>query len=197
MTNDFSLVHGWMSEAPVHDLATWYHDECPDTTSLTFEAHLMVLRTYVTLVEQSPLERVAGLSRARYNILRMLYQAPDKRLLMGDFVQGMNVSPTNITKLVDSLVADGLVQRATHELDKRKTWARLTGDGERLVEVALPLVAEHVKSLWGCLEEEEKQVLVHLLAKMRLHWASADAQRPTAVARKYAQLLRGAAPSNA
>ena len=194
MTDDFSLVEGWMSEGSVHDLATWYHDECPKTTSLTFEAHLMVLRTYVTLVEQSPLERVAGLSRARYNILRMLYQAPEKRLLMGDFVQGMNVSPTNITKLVDSLVADGLVLRATHEQDKRKTWARLTEDGEKLVEMALPLVSEHVESLWGCLEEEEKQVLVHLLAKMRLNWTSADSRRPSAVARKYAQLLAGANP---
>ena len=192
MTDDFSLVEGWMSEGSVHDLATWYHDECPETTGLTFEAHLMVLRTYVTLVEQSPLERVAGLSRARYNILRMLYQAPEKRLLMGDFVQGMNVSPTNITKLVDSLVADGLVFRATHEQDKRKTWACLTEDGEKLVEFALPLVSEHVESLWGCLEEEEKQVLVHLLAKMRLNWTSADARRPSAVARKYAQLLAGA-----
>ena len=192
MTDDFSLVEGWMSEGSVHDLATWYHDQCPETTSLTFEAHLMVLRTYVTLVEQSPLERVAGLSRARYNILRMLYQAPEKRLLMGDFVQGMNVSPTNITKLVDSLAADSLVQRAPHEQDKRKTWALLTEDGEKLVDMALPLVSEHVESLWGCLEEEEKQVLVHLLAKMRLNWNSADARRPIAVARQYAQLLAGA-----
>ena len=38
MTDDFSLVEGWMSEGSVHDLATWYHDECPETTGLTFEA---------------------------------------------------------------------------------------------------------------------------------------------------------------
>lgn len=88
---------------------------------------------------------------------------------MGDFAEGMNVSQTNITKLVDALVADGLVTRAGHEGDKRRRWAELTPKGARLVELTLKPVSDHVTNLWGCLEETEKQVLVHLLAKMRQH----------------------------
>jgi DNA-binding MarR family transcriptional regulator len=167
---DFSVNDGWLSETSIHELAAWYHAQCPETTAATFEAHLMVLRAYVTLADDSPLESVAGLSRARYNILRMLYEEPERRLLMGDFAEGMNVSQTNITKLVDALVADGLVTRAGHEVDKRRRWAELTPKGAHLVEKTLKPVSEHVSDLWNCLEESEKQVLVHLLSKMRQNY---------------------------
>jgi DNA-binding MarR family transcriptional regulator len=174
---DFTVRDGWLTESSVRDLAAWYHEQRPETNALTFEAHLMVLRAYVSLAADSPLEHVAGLSRPRYNILRMLYQEPDRRLLMSDFAEGMNVSPTNITKLVDTLVADGLVTRVGHDVDKRRRWAELTPKGARLVEDTLGPVSEHVSGLWDCLEESEKKVLVHLLAKMRLHWMSVSAEQ--------------------
>ena len=185
---DFTIKDGWLAETSVRDLAAWYHEQCPDTDSVTFEAHLMVLRAYVTLASDSPLERVAGLSRPRYNILRMLYQAPDRRVLMSEFAEGMNVSPTNITKLVDTLVADGLVTRIGHDIDKRRRWAELTAKGERLVEQTLMPVSDHVSGLWGCLEPSEKQVLVHLLSKLRLHWMSVTAERPAEEVRDLAPL---------
>src|SRR5690606_15830545 len=116
----------------------------------------------------------AGLSRARYNVLRLLYRAPNNRMLMGDFAEEMNVSPTNITKLMDTLVADGLVVRVTHEVDKRKTWAEITEAGKKLVETALPSVAQHVDGLWAGLDEEEKRALIHLLTKMRMSAVTSD-----------------------
>jgi DNA-binding MarR family transcriptional regulator len=189
MENDFTMREGWMTESSVHDLASWYHEECPRTDVLSFEAHLMVLRTYGTLATGSPIELDAGLSRARYNILRMLYQAPDRRLLMGDFVQGMHVSPTNITKLIDTLVSDGLVERVAHEVDKRKTWARLTPAGQHLLERALPDVGEHVESLWSGLDPEEKTVLIHLLAKMRMHYLGAERPHPADVIKQHDETL--------
>lgn len=174
---DFTIRDGWLAETSVRDLAAWYHEQCPETDALTFEAHLMILRAYVTLASDSPLERVAGLSRPRYNILRLLYQEPSRRLLMNEFAEGMNVSPTNITKLVDSLVADGLVTRVGDEVDKRRRWAELTAKGARLVEDTLRPVSEHVSGIWDVLETDEKKVLVHLLAKVRLHWYSVDANQ--------------------
>jgi DNA-binding MarR family transcriptional regulator len=185
---DFSVRDGWLTETSVRDLAAWYHEKCPETEALTFEAHLMVLRAHVSLASDTPLENVAGQSRPRYNILRMIYQEPDRRLLMSDFAEGMNVSPTNITKLVDSLVADGLVTRAGHDIDKRRRWAELTPKGARLVEDTLPHVSEHVSDLWDCLELPEQRVLVHLLSKVRLHWKSVKAQAAVDEIREYAPI---------
>ncbi len=174
MSDGFMIDDGWMTDSDIHDLATWYNELCPDTSLLTFEAHLMVLRTYASLLPGSPLDTSAGLSRARFNVLRLLYRAPQHRMLMGDFAEEMNVSPTNITKLMDTLVADGLVVRITHEIDKRKTWAQITDTGLKMVENALPDVADHVESLWTGLDEEEKRALIHLLAKMRMHAVTTD-----------------------
>jgi MarR family 2-MHQ and catechol resistance regulon transcriptional repressor len=75
---------------------------------------------------------------------------------------------------MDTLVADGLVVRVTHEIDKRKTWAQITDAGRKMVENALPNVADHVESLWTGLDEEEKRALIHLLAKMRMHAVTTD-----------------------
>jgi MarR family transcriptional regulator, 2-MHQ and catechol-resistance regulon repressor len=176
MTEGFSVEDGWMTDSAIHDLATWYSENCPEPSLLTFEAHLMVIKAYAALIPGSPLDTSAGLSRARYNVLRLLYRAPNHRLLMGDFAEEMNVSPTNITKLMDTLAADGLVVRVSHEVDKRKTWAEITPAGIAMVENALPNVAAHVEGLWCGLNEDEKRALIHILAKMRLHAMTSDTQ---------------------
>ncbi|HLF79160.1 MAG TPA: MarR family transcriptional regulator [Dehalococcoidia bacterium] len=164
-----------MTERSVHDLARWYSERSQDTDELSFEVHLMLLRTYSLLTTGSQFEVRGGLSRARYNVLRILHQAPEERLTMSDIVEGLNVSPTNITKLVDGLTSEGLVRRVGHSEDKRKTWAELTDEGRRVVEMAIPGVSAHTGWLWAGLNDEEKRVLIHLLAKMRLHAATAGA----------------------
>jgi len=145
-----------------------------------------VLRAYVTLVSRPPISGAPGLSRAKYNLLRMLYQTDGNRLLIGDFAEGLNVSPTNISKLVDSLVDDGLVRRAVHEVDKRKTWAELTEAGERVMEAALPSVGRTVEETWAGLDDEEKRVLAHLLAKMRMHALATKEDKAATMIRRMA-----------
>ncbi len=186
MSDAFMIDDGWMTDSGVHDLASWYNEHCPQTSLLTFEAHLMVMRAHANLLPGSPLDTSAGLSRARFNVLRLLYRAPEHRMLMGDFAEEMNVSPTNITKLMDTLVADGLVVRVTHEIDKRKTWAQITDAGLAMVENALPDVAEHVESLWTGLDEDEKRALIHLLTKMRMHAASSGKEAAKSFLRQLA-----------
>ncbi len=166
---------GFMTEKSIHDLAHWYSERAPDPDCLTFEVHLMLMRAYATLAIGSQFEIRGGLSRARYNVLRILYQNPEHRLLMSEIVEGLRVSPTNITKLVDGLVTDGLVRRVGHSEDKRKTWAELTNKGQQVVELAIPGVAAHTGRLWGGLNHQEKHLLIHLLAKLRMHNATDDA----------------------
>jgi MarR family 2-MHQ and catechol resistance regulon transcriptional repressor len=186
-TSDFIVTDGWLTDRWSVDLSAWYTEQCPGVEFLDFESHLAVMRAFATLIIDSPVDTIAGLSRARYNILRMLYQRDDRRLLMSEIVQGMNVSPTNITKLVDSLVADGLVRRVGHEQDKRRTWAELTQKGEDLLLECIPLVGEHIKRLWSCLEDTEKTVLVHLLTKMRLNAQVVSPEESARVMREFAR----------
>jgi DNA-binding MarR family transcriptional regulator len=160
---------GYLCETAVADLASWYQSRCPTTDEVAFEAHFMLMRAYSTLNMDSPFELRGGLTRARYNVLRLLAQAPERRLPMTEMVQGLSVSPTNITKLVDGLVKDKFVRRVSDRDDKRKFWVELMPEGLAAFEVALPDVGEHVRSLWQGLSRSELKLLIHLLAKFRLH----------------------------
>jgi DNA-binding MarR family transcriptional regulator len=113
------------------------------------------------------------LSLGRYNVLRLLYEAEENRLLMSEIGDGLEISPTVVTRLVDSLAAEGLVERAEHPDDKRKTWAVLTPAGRALFEAELPLMQRQVEKVWQGLSAEEKRLLVHLLSKLRLSLLSA------------------------
>jgi DNA-binding MarR family transcriptional regulator len=165
---------GLLSERPVTDLAEWYKKYCPDTDLLAFEAQFMLMRSYMSLKLDSPFELRGGLTRARYNVLRMLAQAPDERLLMTDLVKGMNVSPTNITKLVDVLAKDNYVSRMPDPQDKRKFWVELMPAGARIFEETIPDVGGHVSDLWAGISDQEKRLLIHLLARLRVNILTAS-----------------------
>jgi DNA-binding MarR family transcriptional regulator len=160
---------GLLSEGSITDLATWYHQQCPDTNPLAFEAQFMLMRTYMSLKLDSPFELRGGITRARYNVLRILVQSPDERLLMTDIVTSMNVSPTNITKLVDVLVEDNYVRRVPDPNDKRKFWVELMPEGKRIFEEIIPDVGHHVRDFWNGISEQEMRTLIHLLSRLRLN----------------------------
>ena len=167
--------NGLLSETAAAEQAEWYVEKAPELDPLDFEAHIMIMRAYAALKTDAPFERRGGLTKARYNVLRMLHGVDANRMLMTDIVVGMNVSPTNITKLVDSLERDGFVRRVGNLKDKRKIWVELLPAGAAVVDETLPDVVRHVSSLWEGLTKDEKRVLIHLLAKLRLHIFSYDA----------------------
>src|SRR4051794_11971151 len=74
-----------------------------------------------------------GLSLAEYDALLQLVNAPDRRLRMSVLADRVLLSRSGITRLVDRLVAAGMVQRTTCSTDARGAEAALTPAGlERL-----------------------------------------------------------------
>jgi DNA-binding MarR family transcriptional regulator len=74
-----------------------------------------------------------GLSLAEYDALIQLAQAPGRRLRMSALADRVLLSRSGITRLVDRLVADGMVERTTCTTDARGAEATLTRAGlERL-----------------------------------------------------------------
>jgi len=74
------------------------------------------------------------------------------------------VSRPNVTKLVDGLERDGLVERAPHPSDRRMVLARLTPKGERVAAEALPGRARIAAELWSGLDDARLAQLRDLLA---------------------------------
>ena len=79
-----------------------------------------------------------GLSLQEYVALLILVEAPDRRLRMGRLAEGLNLSKSGATRLIDRLVADGLVERVSCPTDARGAEAALTPAGVDRLRTAAP-----------------------------------------------------------
>lgn len=178
---------GLLSEPGVTEHAAWYTERCPDIEPLAIEAQLMLMRAHGAIDIVGPLERKRGLTIARYTVLRMLVSADGQRLPMTAIGLNLNVSPTNVTKLVDNLERDGYVRRANHSNDKRRLWIELLPEGAAAVEDAYPVLMGHVTNNWADFKPEDLRLLIHFLAKLRLDIMTRQARAQMETATGYSQ----------
>ena len=86
---------------------------------------------------------------------------------MTDVSGWLGVSKANVTNLIDALEREGLVARRASPMDRRATAIAITPAGRARLEQALPRHLDHLSRLLGGLDQQEKLVLAHLLAKTR------------------------------
>ncbi|MFL5757639.1 MAG: MarR family winged helix-turn-helix transcriptional regulator [Chloroflexota bacterium] len=99
-----------------------------DTWRAFLHAHARVTRRL-----DDELQAAHGLSLAEYDALLQLARSPGRRLRMNLLADRVLLSRSGITRLVDRLVTDGSVERATCSTDARGAEAVLTRHGvERL-----------------------------------------------------------------
>src|SRR5680860_1329805 len=98
------------------------------------------LRAHARVVRQleQELQSDQGLALTDYDVLLQLSAAGDRRLRMSDLAERLVLSRSGATRLVDRLVADGLVERVTCESDRRGQWASLTASGLERLRAAAP-----------------------------------------------------------
>ncbi len=73
-----------------------------------------------------------------YDVLFQLASADEGRLRMSELADRLLLSRSGATRLVDRLVADGLVERVVCESDRRGQWASLTDAGHDRLRDATP-----------------------------------------------------------
>jgi DNA-binding MarR family transcriptional regulator len=79
-----------------------------------------------------------GISLPEYDALLQIALAPERRLRMSRLASRVLLSKSGVTRLVDRLVADGLVARAQCSSDARGAEATLTMDGMARLRAAAP-----------------------------------------------------------
>jgi len=108
-----------------------------------------LLRVHAALVPEldRELQATAGLPLAWYDVLLELNSAPDRRLPMSELGARAVLSRTRVSRVVDELVREGLVERQAHPSDRRSTYAAITAAGRRRFRTAAPVylrgIAEH------------------------------------------------------
>jgi DNA-binding MarR family transcriptional regulator len=139
------------------------------------QAHAAVTRRL-----EAELQAERGLALADYDALVQLAIAPDRRLRMSELADRVVLSRSGVSRLVDRLVAQGLVARRACPTDARGSWAELTPAGlDRLREAApghLRSVERHFLSL---IDEADREALVRALeAIVRRHGEAAAPLAP-------------------
>ena len=105
-------------------------------------AHAQIRRQ---LERELQAEQSIGLGE--YEVLLLLNRADARRLRMSELADLLGLSRSGITRLVDRLEADTLVERALCTTDRRGSWTILTDAGHRRLRRASPThlrgVGEH------------------------------------------------------
>ncbi|MEP6814665.1 MAG: MarR family transcriptional regulator [Marmoricola sp.] len=87
---------------------------------------------------EDDLQRGAGISLTHYAVLMHLSEAPDRRLRMSDLAMRATISPSRMTRIVDSLEGRGWVTRSGSPYDGRANLAQLTDAGLTRLQQAWP-----------------------------------------------------------
>jgi DNA-binding MarR family transcriptional regulator len=124
-----------------------------------------LLRVHAALEKQLDAELIAehDLPLSSYEVLMTLQASPERRCRMAELADRVLLSRSGMTRLVDRLERQGLLQRDTCASDARGCFAVLTDAGEELLAKARPTHLEGVR----------RRFLAHLDAE--------DAERLTAL----------------
>ena len=100
------------------------------------------LRAFENAAEEAA--RRAGLTPQRYLLLLMVKGAPagGERATINDVADRLRVEPHTITGAVSRAEEAGLVAREACDQDRRRTWIRLTPEGERRLADAVAALQE-------------------------------------------------------
>lgn len=121
-----------------------------------------LLATHSRLVREldAELERQHGLPLSSYEVLMNLDYAEGNRLRMGELADRLLLSRSGITRLVDRLEKQGLIERERCDNDGRGYFAILTERGRDLVTAARPdHLADVRRRFLDRLEPEEVDAL--------------------------------------
>jgi len=108
-----------------------------------------------------------GITKAGFNVLRILSRCESKACKQNEISQLMLVSRANITGLVDSLSRQSLVERINDPNDRRVNMIKILPKGEKLLEDLLPGYYKHMHEVCLVFTAKEKQIFNDLLKRLR------------------------------
>ena len=136
---------------------------------IALEAWRSYLQSHASILRVLDAELVAeqGITTRDYEVLLYLSQAEDRKLPMSALAESTMLTRSGITRLVDGLVAAGLIERVSCESDARVSYAQLTDTGyEKLRECGCTHVAGIRRLFLEHFSDEEIELLATLLGRL-------------------------------
>ncbi len=108
-----------------------------------------------------------GLTLSDYDVLVQLARAPEHKLRNIELAKAVVLTRSGVTRLVDGLERDGLVQRSSCPSDKRGTLVAITPEGQHRLQAAAGTHLAGVRELFlELLGDEGRTQMDALLAQL-------------------------------
>jgi DNA-binding MarR family transcriptional regulator len=143
--------------------------EASPETSAAIQAFVRLVRAHVAVTGQlnAQLSADHGLSINAYEALLHLARAPDSRLRRIDLADGLLLTASGVTRLLDGLERDGFVAREECSSDRRVSYAVLTEVGRAKLREASKSHTRQIRELvGGPYDDDELAQLVALLDRL-------------------------------
>lgn len=135
-----------------------------DRTTLLDRLDVLLSKT-VNMFTRSLAEVVKGkISIPQFIVLRILYDSG--RSSVSQMAAKLQITPSAVTYLGDSLVRAGLIERVRDENDRRMVWLKTTAKGLELVGELEKGRREEMERITSRLSARELEALVHILGKL-------------------------------
>jgi DNA-binding MarR family transcriptional regulator len=134
---------------------------------LTTWLNLIQAHEAVAAGVERTLQRANGLSLAEHEVLVRLSDAPEGRLRMLELTGLVLLSKSGVTRLIDRMALDGLVERQSCDTDRRVVYAAITPKGHRVLQESAPAFLKGVEENFSRhLTEAEVRTLRRVLRKL-------------------------------
>ncbi len=110
----------------------------------------------------------AHVTLQQYNVLHILQRCGERGVPTLEVAGRVIEQAPGITRLIDRLVAKGLVERERSTKDRRVVCCQLTAVGRRLADRLDKAVGQATRRLLSGLNSAERAELVHLLEAIRV-----------------------------
>src|SRR5437764_5756166 len=127
------------------------------------------LQSHASILRELDAALVAdhGMTSRDYEVMLYLAQSPDRKLPMSALAERTMLTRSGITRLIDGLVAAGLIERVSCPNDARVSYARLTDAGyDKLRDAGCTHVASIRRQFLEHYTPEEIDQLAELLSRL-------------------------------
>ena len=107
-----------------------------------------------------------NITLAQFNVLRILKGAQPNGYPRGEIIKRMVEPAPDVTRLIDRLIKEGLVERYESKEDRRLSLARITKKGIALLTKINPEVDKFLLDYSSTLTKSEKEILSNILEKL-------------------------------
>ena len=113
------------------------------------------------------LEQECGISHGWFEVLLRISRADGGQISMGSLAQQVALTTGGITRLLDRMIAAGLVERVPCPTDRRVHFAALTEKGWAKLEAAAKVHASNLRQAFGGFSAQDMVTFDELLDRLR------------------------------